>query len=473
MGRTAFFRKYCVMIAFSIVIIITIIGLVVFYQSNTNATFFLADRLGQKEALDGIAVTGALSDPYHTLNFTVENGRIKTEHEFFDSRSQVPVAMSYGDAVYDTKVWASLERRIPQEAQTTSEYVDRAAPELSTEEYKVVERTVTTYSDKVAFYCSVNSRDENSFPQTVRFKTDFYLQSNEKEFVFEERYFHGNPYFTSNSGSQSNSEYVDQIYAKKVTLDDKHYVSFMTNGRCKGQSGIYRVDQFEDLLLHENKEKMGEVTKLISIDLEDGRVRVLGLETAQNKLVLILLVDNNLVIQAYDITGKLLGEIEPDIPSFPADSIAYHAFINGDSVSLGIFDDKNVRDHTALVSFTVTPELMITHQVKDFKIEDGRLMILYAIKAVDERLVVIAEAYGPNDEGIYPQGLYAQSSRIFMSIFNANDKVGELAYQGEFITDIADDNLIYTSSIPTSNMYSDYNIRRFFITGIEKARADR
>ncbi len=473
MSRLAFFRRHSVMVVLSVIIILSFIGLVVFHQGSAGATFFLADRLGKKDALNGITVSGALSDPYHTLNFTVENGKIKTKHEFFDSRSQESALMPYRDSVYDIKVWASLEGRIPKDAQTTSEYVDRAAPELSTEEYTVVERTVRTYSDMVAFYCSIDVRDENRFPQTARFKTDLYLESDKKEFIFEERYYHGNPNFSSNSGSQHKSEYADQIGAKKVTIDDTHYVSFMTNERCKGQSGIYRVDQFEDLLLHENKEKMGEVTRLVDIDLEDGRVRVLGLETAQNKLVLILLVDDELVIQAYDLDGRLLGEVKPDIPSFPKGPVAYHAFINGDRVSLGIFDDKNVMDHAALVSFTVSPKLVLTHQVKDFTIEDGRLMIFYAIEAVEERLIVITEAIETNNEGVFPGPYYNRPSEFLINIFSAEEKGSEPVYQGEFISDMADDNLIYTTPFLTSNTYHDYDMRQFSIMGIEKASTDR
>lgn len=174
------------------------------------------------------------------------------------------------------------------------------------------------------------------------------------------------PIYSSQGGA---SAYNHKIYPKVVKIGEKYYVTITTNEFCIGSGGIYRIDGFE----HFNYEKdlVGKVTKIVDVDLKGGKLKVIGLEPVSDKLLLLLIDNNKLVVQLYDTDGNFLDELKPDIPEVRGDGQygnSYFCFINGKNAHIVInSESKLISDNFSIVSLSVEEKLKLNHTLINFR----------------------------------------------------------------------------------------------------------
>ena len=111
-------------------------------------------------------------------------------------------------------------------------------------------------------------------------------------------------------------------------LDGEIYFTLLSTPDYKGESGIFKVEEFADsgfwLGSQDSRGQYGRVKTVVSFSLDDRELTVLGLKAVKGKLVLIILEDGMLSLQAYDPdSGELIDKL--DVMSF--DNYEYVGFI--------------------------------------------------------------------------------------------------------------------------------------------------
>ncbi|NLM74845.1 MAG: hypothetical protein GX187_01980 [Clostridiaceae bacterium] len=463
-----FMKKHSAAIVLLVNIILLVVLMLWLQNSIKAASFALEDLFGQRDYINGICITGSLHDTGHSLEFSLEDGKISTRTIVYDTYSDYLDQIRYYPYNWslidnkNTEVLASITDRISDTAETIVQKQEFNTGEFSEYGEDVILKT-TIYADEVDYYCNISLFDD-LFKKAI-FKTGISRKSDRKEFMFEEERVYIKkenemiPIYSSQGGA---SAYNHKIYPKVVKIGEKYYVTITTNEFCIGSGGIYRIDGFE----HFNYEKdlVGKVTKIVDVDLKGGKLKVIGLEPVSDKLLLLLIDNNKLVVQLYDTDGNFLDELKPDIPEVRGDGQygnSYFCFINGKNAHIVInSESKLISDNFSIVSLSVEEKLKLNHTLINFRTKSGRNQEFFAVESVDDKLIIINGVY---EIGINADDIYSHAPEIQINIF---DKSGELKYQGRLLTDMKDDYEIL--SVPYHVKHT-YTIRHFDIFNIKKS----
>lgn len=427
-----------------IITLVAIIGICIpilllcFSNSRAASVFQLQDISGERSALMGLRITGSLRDSYHKMAFTLEDGALRTDYHYYESNAQSLA----GTPGYDSKgQWigmfspastsVTVEGRMPAQAKKSS-------PPSSASLGEEQQAKEIILADSVDFCLNVTGWDEKGFPLQAYFKTDITYQSEEPAYAFQKTYQDG-PTLTYMFPDYDEVGQTFRLRGKLVTIEGKHYATVLTNPTAKGIGGIYRIDRM-DSPLNGSSGTMGHAVNIVPVDLRDGTVVVVGLEKIQDRLVLILSIDGRIVIQSYDTSGRLQGEVKPDIPAFYEGPVGYQCFQDGSVMSFSFYRDQAMVDHVVLVSLTVVPELKVSHTVDSFSIEDGRYIFVHHIQPVGDRLVVVSGAY---DKQIQPEVRYQYSPEAYVDVFEGSGHKAQRVYRGKFMTDLKADDYVY------------------------------
>jgi len=444
-----FIKKHGVTAVLLINIILLAILMLWLQNSLKAATFDLEDLFGQRDELNGICITGSLHDAGHSLEFTLEDGKITTYTTIYDSYSdyldqirEYPYIWSLSDNK-NTDILASISSRISNSAETLVQEKEIATGEFTSFGEEIVVKKTVTYANEVDYYCYVRLFDD--LFETALFKTGISRKSDRKEFMFEDE---SHCVKTENElipiyASQGvASAYNHRVYPKVVKAGGKYFVTITTNEFCSGSGGIYRIDEFERY--DYERDRFGRVTKTVDVDLKGGKVEVIGLEAVSDKLLLLLKDNNRLVLRLHDTDGSLLDEIKPDIPEIRGDGEygnSYMCFVNGNNAHIVInSESKIVADDFSIVSLSIGDRIELNHILKDFRTNGGRNQAFLAVESVNEKLVVINGVY---EVGVKAEDIYMHAPEIQINIF---DRSGELKYQGKILTDMKDDYMVPDNS---------------------------
>jgi len=462
------FKKSNRIITLMLIICICIpIFLLCFSNSRAATVFQLQDLSGERSALMGLRITGSLSDFYHKMAFILEDGAIRTDYHYYESNAQSLA----GTPGYDSKgQWiglfspastsATVEGRMPSHAKKSTPPGDTALEEEQQAKEIIL-------ADSVEFYLSVTSWDEKGFPFQAYFKTDIAYQSEAPEYPFLETYYDG-PTLTYMFPDYDEEGQTYRMRGKLVTIEGKYYATVLTNPTAKGTGGIYRIDRMDSPLNGAGGTR-GHAVNIVPIDLKAGSVVVVGLEKIEDRLLLILSIDGRIVIRSYDTSGRLLGEVMPDIPAFSKGPVGYQCFRDGSVMSFSFYRDQAIVDHVALVSLTAAPELQASHIVDSFTIEDGRYTFVYHIQPVGDRLVVVSGAY---DKQIQPEVRYQHSPEAYIDVFEGYGHNVHRVYRGKFITNLKADDYVYQVS-SLQDKWHFFSRRSLSIDGVSETSKGR
>ena len=256
------------------------------------------------------------------------------------------------------------------------------------------------------------------------------------------------------------------------------YIDGSNNYRCVGEGGIYEIEAFDHWRF---EGETGKVKKIASIDLNEGGTEILGLHGIDDKLLLIMVVDDTLAIRSFNPkTGEEIDELLVPQFSVEGEMLFYNIYVDDNTLTLD-FSDKylysediyNIKNSLKVLSIKVGEELELLHCIDDFDLGDSAIVNVSNMIPVDGRLTIFATfqdkaAKSVNDEGslnrlYYDRFLYPEEFGLF--VFDDASE-SNLIYQGEIITDAHEDSYIYRNELDTDVAYKVEDRRRK-MAGIE------
>lgn len=476
-----------IVIVVSLSIIIS--SFIYIYSLRDKNVFELKDIKGDRDTLSDLVITGYLQDRYHGNEFKISNGKITHQFKYYDNTNfikpylQAVDSNNYGKYNYSR----NYSYKVARDANIRIEHTDEDVMDTLNDGsvIKGRKKTITTYADKIDVYMTLHRYDWDflskrrgrySDPNFLMFKTGVYIESEKMDFSFNRDktdYGEGGGHFSSDvfsgealenaSATNGFTELAGRQYITEVTFveDSQHHK------KCTGEAGIYMVEEYGHWL---GEDEVGKVRKIVSVDLDGGKTQILGLHGIENKLVLLMIVDDVLTFRAYDPdSGDLMGELP--VPKFEVQGnmCAYDAYIDGNRLTLD-FSDKymysenvyKVKNSLKVLSIEVDEDIKLLHCIDNFDLEnraiegisnivsvDGRLTILVRLQDIAARRSMIA---GSIDGFLYNHFLYPIEFTIF--IFDDAEE-GNLIYEGEIVTDAHEDNYVFRHR---SNIDTDYNI---------------
>lgn len=292
--RSVTYRYIPILILFA-AILIFILSQILKINFIHNIKLDIATIQGDREALNGIDIVGNIVDSKHRLEFDIKDGEISkrlfkienlNEYEkFLEDKSYFYVDnMNILDKIYSlTHFTVHKDANIKKES-------------VSSNYYKI---------DRVQPIISIDKSEDNSV-SNIFFIPNCYIYSDSFDFKIQER-----EHINSENNTKfispysSNSIYSTIDYKRYITeIDGDIYFTVITDNKFRGNSGIYRVDNFYQSELDDyiNAKEKGDLNKvkiidknidsnfkkLADIDLEDGNRCVYSMVAMDNKLAVIV-----------------------------------------------------------------------------------------------------------------------------------------------------------------------------------------
>ncbi|MEK3883161.1 hypothetical protein [Paenibacillus sp. PL2-23] len=408
---------------------IILITLFVIDTSRNNGTIELVDLLGDRSALDGIAVEGAIRDGYHEMRFRWADGRI------------------------------TKQTKVHDEPRNLNTYYAPGMPLPVGDRFYEIYPSFTSNDDYEVRY----------FDNIDGFRGDFGGMA----FIDPSLVYH------SAANSRAHTNYQEKGLA---FIGDRVFYAPTTTRDYTGSSGIYEVIRFSGRNTMQGEDSEQPATKRIAeLDLEGNSrdelqgLEVLGLEAVDGKLALIALVDGRIVVRGFDAdSGEIIGEAALDTfvhtttveggqrPDGETYRENYDAYADDDTgiltLKLTSTNSTSLENHLAIISLSLREGVQLVHEqslvhpVRDaepieeysrFSFRDGKL---YAFKRMLSQ----------------PPDLFTRYDDLkIRSFFIEAYEAGELIYRGELVTDMNDD-LVQEQHLaePYQFQYEPYRYRQ-------------
>lgn len=473
-------KEYRVIISLMISLIIIFMVIIGVLSYSNDHTLYLKDLEGDSSVLSDVIVSGYLQDSYHGQKFTIKNGDIKSEFLYYDNINDIndieQLSTRYAKSAEDEKYnyLYNYEYAISKDANRHVIYDENKVD--------VTKKTITTYCDKVDV--SVQLRRmwvdyrKKGLPDKsdIKLKSDVYIESNKKEFQLIKKIIYYEDGGTSESNKTKGIEGKTKSYGNALTVtEDNQYFTILTDERYKGINGIYKVKEFKEWYLNEryfDKGRLNEgdsdcVNTVATFSLNENNISVLGLHIVNNKLVLVLMVDDVLVFRAYEPeTGDMLGEVKVNDMDMSEGLLSYEWFINDNILSLDIITQKD-RKSLKIVSIEVDEEISILHCVDDFLVEEQIIDDIRYIGSVNNKLIVLANLI---DIDHLQKDKWLAPNHYILYSFDHRLNNNKLLYKGEIITDANEDKMKYRY-LWGDDDHVDYESRRsineFSVQGVK------
>lgn len=404
---------------------------------SDNATFYLENIKGDRSVLKGVIISGYLQDRYHNQFFQITDGQIDSEFNYYDDAGDVisprvryANGLRNGDMVY----WYSFKYSVASGADTFSK-TTKGDKKTGDENVKIT----TTYADKVEIAATIRARKEDinkkMLDDYVLLNTDIYLESEDKKFVFESRRYEYDEKLISEHSS-------DRIAARELNgranalavADERLFITIPVDSKYSGETGIYEIEQFG---VWYDEKRPGKVRTLTKFDLDSNDIEVLGLESVNDKLILILNVDNVLTFRLFDLKERMLDEVT--VPEAKPDMQLYESFTNGNRFHISFGRDKETytMDGPVLSISLENNRFELKHLIKKLDIDD-EIARHHFIGSVKDKLYIITntiEKHMPDDyeyRQLVPEHLK-------LLVYESENRESFLLYKGELITNADED----------------------------------
>lgn len=391
--------------------------------AGPGVRFVIRDIEGDRSSISGFKISGILADDWIEHGFTIENGQAELSEE-------VDSEMEYGMEIYyslgEIKPWYNKEDIILSETSIEQDKHDKSI---------YTKKTVDTVSRYGVYLSGVDSEGNDASykagatyepDEPVMFETleHFRIDENgESMFLYEETY-----------GSAQEFEVICAERRGGV------YAALLTPEGAEGEAGIYKMNGYDI----ENDYYDGFwFTPIVRVDL-DGGLKVAGLWDVDNKLILAVIKDGKLSLEAYTKKGVLIDRADAGTMSGDVSNKSFELFDSGNSFVLAVNNGKapgEINNRESLFSFVFDNGLElvgyeeIKGSIEKAYVKDGVSAAVYTTVNVRE-----AELYGEAskrqsiaypDSALYP-------SRLMLLTY---DKGGRL-YTGELETGAQSDYLV-------------------------------
>lgn len=255
-----------------------------------------------------------------------------------------------------------------------------------------------------------------------------------------------------NVASLDSPLYVNPMHYGLAEIDDDIYYTIVASQHFSGSNGIYKLS-----FLPQGSRQLPYMQPpdepIIEYDMNNS-IDVLGLEAVGDKLALITLQEDQLVITAYQVTGEELGSVSAapiiisnNITENDRDKLYYYpqyeSYVNADNDLLSLsFLTKDQTRKVINISFAGSPRIEAVTEIDTVINSETK-------RYVEEQDYEFGSRFMTHKDGkLYYASVYRQmnedESRITASFKPAHFILsvyehGQLLYRGELVTNMNDD----------------------------------
>lgn len=387
-----------------IVVIVVAVILTEARSSKEHGTYAVQNLYGNSELLEDIVISGAIVDSNHHTSFIWHGNEVDTNTKVY-SHAQNEWRYRYSSGFYQ-QIGGYYYSTLPSGFNPHEFYITRQ-----------------------------------------QFKANRYVDQQTALAII--------PLDLMNNKGNNTFELTNNITYGLAEVNDELFFTAVTTNRYKGTNGIYKL-YFDSANSFNTPAARKRSTAIMTYSLDHNLdetsppVSVLGLEAVGNKLALILVKGDKLVIEGYDTEGKALGEVE--VADFlmtgtgndeAGDTVHYYetyeAYSRAGSemltlswrgsnkqrliVSVDFAGGMKLADVTTIKTeaATLVEDEDYEHGVRFITFKNGKLYYVSVYRQVDER------------DGSHIH--YMKQIRFLLSVYEQ----GQLMYQGELLTDVNDD----------------------------------
>jgi len=390
-----FVQKHAALLALAVAVILVLGAAIDVHARKNDGTFYLKDISGSREALDGVTISGELSDGYQRTVFRLADGRLDT-HSSWNGQPE----------------WLGTSWRMRTGSKT------------------IPGRFYNVQNEGGAF--SLSSHDTDESGSSIGF---FKVARVSPPLSFP-----------------NGALYSNQLNYGIAVMGERVFYTVPAAAGVKGKSIIYEVNFYDWAESHFMQPNEYESRAFIEYSLASEKaphrgISVLGLEAVGDKLVLLTEEDETLRIRSYDSAGgALLGDAR--LPDFredvlPTSKSFYRASYLSDA------EDQSNRLFLRFQNLSLTRPLLLSVNLTDgAEVESAVRMTLGDEQEEDSfqgftyarerngKLYVMKTVREINEE---LPGFYRLMLPLHAYIFVYEDS--RLIYQGEFVTDLNDDSI--------------------------------
>jgi hypothetical protein len=453
-------------------------GFAGFRHESVKGTLYLKDISGDPSALKDVVISGILQDMHHGIKFDIHGERVKKSFRFYENNGDIAADMqTLGNAIRYNENLISYQEDYAISPKARIEVTATHGED----EHGLKWTETTKAADMADVYVSMSNHSytgKKTGIERLFFYTGSYIKSEGLDFkLSEKRYFNEDDHLVSRS--EGSIEMIPRPHIGTsdgrhafTILDGEIYFTLLSTPDYKGESGIFKVEEFADsgfwLGSQDSRGQYGRVKTVVSFSLDDRELTVLGLKAVKGKLVLIILEDGMLSLQAYDPdSGELIDKL--DVMSF--DNYEYVGFLqsfaqeNQLNICIKVAEvnsDSEEKDTSLLIASVKLEEdnLSLLHLIEGLDLDKGE-SIFYNLEQITEvkgKLFVFT--YVRREEEMLGMPYDILEPMHYLMFVYQNDN---LLYKGELVTDadedyIADRERIQTYSGGYSSSYYEYRM---------------
>lgn len=415
-----FIRKHAALPAL-VIAIAMVIGIGVHtYGMKEDATFYLKDLTGTRDAIGDVRIGGELADGYHRTQFSLNAGKLKTA----------------------TTTFAQPH---PKDAYTYNPGMAKRIGDMQFNVSGIGTYSITSYkrAPSGAYYIPFGTAEVTP---------------------------------AISNGKTNSATYANQPDYGVARIGEKVYFTVPVSTEFTGKSGIFEL-RFFAWGFGPGVDRSQYVPRTIAeIDLDANRseqphIEVLGLEAVGDKLLLLSVVDNRLKVSSYDSeSGDLLGETSvsdfhlparPEKNPEPAATYYenYAAFADDDQQMLTVAFRSSEGPRLLLI-FDVSRGVRL---VESFQADFGKAAQengdISVMSYRNGKLYVLRSFREARTAEAIPVYDLALTQHLYLYVYSKS----ELVYQGELVTDQNEDNLemVYGTPVTGGFSYDPMDYRSF------------
>lgn len=400
--------------------------------AKEQGTYKIVDEYGDRAVLEDVAIRGSIVDANHRTDFTWQGAEVNTETTIYP-HAQHEWRYRYAPGFYERigDHYYAVHLGMWIQDYSISRHTFRGNKQL--------EQETATLTVPVA---QIEVRDDNS------------------------------------------AEYTNTLAFGLAGAGEDTFFTAVTTDGYKGTNGIYKLvynDSSQYVDPSERQPSLPIMTFSLDANADDNSstsIAVLGLEAVGDKLALILLKNDALVIEGYSTDGQWLGEavVSPfalvgnehtEAENSPKHYEQYEAYSNAESNSLSLSFRSNQGQRT-VVSLDFSEEIKLAdvttistdssslredydyeHGARFITFKNGRLYYAGAFREVDEDGANYLNAMSP--------------LKFLVHVYEH----GEQIYRGELVTDVNDDLIRMQNRSLHDFSYDVLQYRSFFEVRID------
>lgn len=314
-------------IAIFVLIVITFAGFAIFKSvALQNEKLNLIDISGDRTSLNNFKIDGVLSDGFHDVNFTIDNGDLKKDYKLIGD-SEVSSSIKFNNAFrQEDEFYANIDYVIAEDANVEYSTVFYNGAELNiatadkaelvihvvspvymintgeTTQTKVIKTGLTTISKAGEEFCFYDaSYDDNPNPEYILCRDDIMIINLfDKKQILEDQNSWFNVYRHEGIVASIGSSTGNSIYCTTIRAGD-----------CKGKLSLFKIDiiNIESGSTVSPKITFGETVKIA--DLGEGEIQ--NLQVVNGNILVTMLKDDKMVLKLYNSNGKFLDSLDTEL----------------------------------------------------------------------------------------------------------------------------------------------------------------